>query len=367
MERRRLLTRPPDEPSPPAETTPWQRVLRALEEPRALYPSLLVAGLLLFAGGWIALGGAAGSEARDTYVEGVIGAPGRVNPLLAAGNAADEDLVALVFSGLTRITSDGTPVPDLAERWEVTPDGRTYTFHLRGAVFWHDGVRLTSADVAFTIGLLQDPEFPGPADLAAAWAPIEVLTPNELTVVLQLPQPSAPFLAQAALGVLPAHSFEGATGASIRDADFNRAPIGTGPYRIVELDRTVARLERNTSYHLGAPQIAHLELRFLGSEAALYEAINSGDVDGAVLDVCGRHRRQRPAPRPGARRGGVPRAVHEQPAPTPRRAGAAARARCFARSRSARGARGRRRDRRGADRSSVMGVHRTFRGRDRGP
>jgi peptide/nickel transport system substrate-binding protein len=260
----------------------------ALRSPAVVYPAVLVLGLALLAGGWLALGGAAGGGggSAERYVEGVIGAPARVNPLLAGRNQPDDDLAVLVFSGLTRIAGDGTPLPDLAERWEVTPDGRTYTFQLRGDVFWHDGERLDAADVAFTVGLVQAPGFAGSEALAAAWAPVEVIVADGDTILFRLPEPSAPFLTVAALGVLPEHllgGVEGIEGRALLDAGFNRAPVGTGPYRLVELDRARARLERNTSYYLGAPAIDEIELRFYPDTGALAAAIARSEVDGALL------------------------------------------------------------------------------------
>ena len=260
-----------------------------------LYAAVLALGLVLLAAGWLALAGTSGGNARARYVEGAIGAPARVNPLLAGRNQVDDDLAALVFNGLTRSSGDGTPVPDLAERWEVTPDGRTYTFHLHRNVFWHDGERLDAADVAFTVGLLQSPDFAGSPALAAAWSRVEVIVADERTILFRLPEPSAAFLTTASLGVLPEHvlaspdgldGLDGAAGLDGRallDATFNRAPIGTGPYRLVELDRRWARLERNPSYHLGAPDIDEIELRFYPDEDALAAAITGGDVDGALL------------------------------------------------------------------------------------
>ena len=251
--------------------------------PAPLYAAVLALGLVLLAVGWLALGGNTGASPPGRYVEGVIGVPGRINPLLAGLNQVDDDLAALVYSGLTRSSGDGTPVPDLAERWEVTPDGRTYTFHLRHNVFWHDGERLDAADVAFTVGLLQAPDFAGSPALAAAWSRVEVIVADERTILLRLPEPSAAFLTTASLGVLPEHALAGTRGPALLDAAFNREPIGTGPYRLVELDRRLARLERNTSYHLGAPAIDAIELRFYQDDDALAAAIGGGHVDGALL------------------------------------------------------------------------------------
>ena len=80
-----------------------------------------------------------------TYVEGVAGNPQAINPILSRANTVDQDLVALVFSGLTRVDDRLTIVPDLAERWEIGADGTVYTFYLRPDVTWHDGAPLYGA------------------------------------------------------------------------------------------------------------------------------------------------------------------------------------------------------------------------------
>ncbi len=64
--------------------------------------------------------------------------------------------MSLVFSGLTRLATNGEVEPDLATGWEISADGITYTFHLRRNVVWHDGYPFTASDVLFTFGLLQD-------------------------------------------------------------------------------------------------------------------------------------------------------------------------------------------------------------------
>ena len=255
----------------------------ALSRTRLLYVAALVGGLAALGAGWIALGGDAPPSPRDRYVEGVVGVPGRVNPLFAGRNPVDADLAALIFNGLTRLGADGTPLPDLAERWEITPDGRTYTFHLRNGVFWHDGEPFDAHDVAFTLALLQADDFTGPPQLAARWAQVESLVVDARTILLRLPEPSASFLVQAALGIVPEHALEALDGAALAEATFNRDPVGTGPYRLVDLNRASAVLQRNPSHHLGPPQLDELEIRFYPYPAALAIALEDGDVDGALL------------------------------------------------------------------------------------
>ena len=91
-----------------------------------------------------------------TYIEGVAGTPKHINPLLCQLNEADRDLCNLVFEGLTRLNEAGEAVPALAETWNISDNGITYTFKLRDDAKWEDGTPVTAADVVFTTALLRD-------------------------------------------------------------------------------------------------------------------------------------------------------------------------------------------------------------------
>lgn len=176
-----------------------------------------------------------GLTEAQVFSEAIVGEPRLVNPLLATSQA-DRDLVALIFSGLTRVDDYGQPIPDLAEGWEVSADGLTYTFHLRDDVLWHDGQPFTAEDVAFTMGLLRDPDFPGPADLAAFWRTVETYAVDETTVRFVLTQPLAAFPEYAGIGILPAHLLAQTAPADLAADPFNLAPVGTGRMRWVSAE-----------------------------------------------------------------------------------------------------------------------------------
>ena len=257
---------------------------RDIRRSRLLLPAALAVGITVLAAGWYGLTSPPEPAPRIRYVEGVVGAPQRPNPLFARGQAADEDLAALLFSGLVRIARDGTPRPDLAEAWEVTPDGRTYSFRLRDDLYWHDGERVDSSDVAFTVSRVQQPGFQGAATLALRWRGVALQAPDARTVIVRLPEARAGFLAQADLGILPEHLLSGLSVRELLESPFHRAPVGSGPYRLVDLSPGRALLERNPSYHLGAPAIDQIELRFFPHATALEEALARGELDGALLE-----------------------------------------------------------------------------------
>jgi len=218
-----------------------------------------------------------------TFVEGVVGAPRAVNPLLAPLNTPDQDLSSLVFSGLTRLSALGEPIPDLAQAWQISDDGRTYTFYLRPQVRWHDGQPFTASDVVFTYSLLADPQFPGDPALSAFFRQVQCEAIDPLTVRCQLPEPFAPFPAYTTVGILPSHLLQGVRAADLPELSFNRHPIGTGPYRLLSLDEERAVLARHRDYYLGLPRIEQLEVRFFPNVEAALTALLHGEVHGLLV------------------------------------------------------------------------------------
>ena len=81
---------------------------------------------------------------------------------MLANDEASHAVNALVFRGLIRLDEQGRPTPDLAEAWEVSPDGRVYTFRLHPEARWHDGVPVTADDVLYTVKTIQDQQYSGP-------------------------------------------------------------------------------------------------------------------------------------------------------------------------------------------------------------
>ncbi|MEO5940089.1 MAG: ABC transporter substrate-binding protein, partial [Candidatus Limnocylindrales bacterium] len=172
--------------------------------------------------------------AREPYREGILSRPTNVNPL-AARTQADRDLGALVFEGLIGRAEDGRPVPALARSWTSTPAGDSWTFELVPDRHWQDGEPLTADDVAYTIATLQDPDFHGPG--AGSWTGITVTTVGSATVRFDLATPIGGFLELATQPIVPRHLLAETPPGAMADAAFGKAPVGSGPYVVTELDR----------------------------------------------------------------------------------------------------------------------------------
>ncbi len=249
----------------------------------------LVAGISAVAAIWyVVLGDPAGEAVPATggrYVEGVRLAPERINPLYAYANKTDRDISSLVFSGLVRLAPDGTPLPDLAERWEITDSGATYVFHLRRGVAWHDAPdsRFDAEDVVATFRAIADPEFRGDPALAQLMEGVVVTARDARTVEFKLEEAYAPFLAYLTVGILPEHLLGDLDADGLYNAAFNAQPTGTGPYRVKGRSREGVVLEANTTYHFGPPHISTIEFRIVADEGGLVASLRSGDIDGALF------------------------------------------------------------------------------------
>ncbi len=249
----------------------------------------LVAGIgAVAAMSYVVLADPAGEAVPATggrFVEGVVRSPERINPLYAYANETDRDIASLVFSGLVRLAPDGAPLPDLAERWEITDNGATYVFHLRRGVAWHDapGARFDAEDVVATFDAIADPEFRGDPALVQLMQGVVVTARDVRTVEFKLEEAYAPFLAYLTVGILPAHLLGDLDADGLYNAEFNAQPIGTGPYRVKGRSRAGVVLEANSTYYFGPPHISTIEFRTVADEGGLVEALRSGDIDGALF------------------------------------------------------------------------------------
>ncbi|MEX0668434.1 MAG: peptide ABC transporter substrate-binding protein [Candidatus Saccharimonadales bacterium] len=218
------------------------------------------------------------------YIEGVVGDISGINPIFSDGQIS-EAATHLIFSGLLKEDSNSDMQLDLASGYEVNEDGTIYTFNLREDIYWHDGVRLTAEDVAFTIDLIQNPDVGSPYYLD--WRDIEVEVTGELSIRFQLPNTFAPFLTQLSVGILPKHLLADTDPERIRISSFNQQPIGSGPFELTDVGEDKLRFRANKTYHLGAPMLDRFtiaafdtaeEMRsaYLGQELA---AMLLGDID----------------------------------------------------------------------------------------
>jgi peptide/nickel transport system substrate-binding protein len=204
------------------------------------------------------------------YREAAVGSVQVLNPVLPESTTSS-DINRLIYSGLTRFNSHRQPVPDLAT-WEISSDGKNYTFHLRHGVKWHDGVPFTSADVVFTLAAIQNPDSRSP--LASSWEGVKVVAKDDYTVTFTLPQALNSFLDSTTVGIVPRHLLENVEPSLLREAAFNQNPVGTGPFKMKTFAPAakVVELVANPNYYLGRPKLDEFDFQFYDSSAQTLRA-----------------------------------------------------------------------------------------------
>ncbi|KKT81807.1 MAG: hypothetical protein A2V96_00840 [Candidatus Yonathbacteria bacterium RBG_16_43_6] len=251
-----------------------------------------------------------------TLIEGVLNTPAHINPLLAGGeigSEADRDISALVYSGLLRAGANGNFVPDLAERYEISDDGLSYTFWLKEDLEWHDGEKITADDIVFTIKTAQDSRMKSPK--RASWDGVGVEKINDLTVLFTLKKPYVPFLENTTMGILPKHIWENVDFNRFDTNKYNREPIGSGPYKIDAIKTTNQdgdeipvsyTLNSFKKFALGRPYVNTIKFVFAKSEDDLVKMLKDGTVDainsisheqGKILSESGYRVEHTPLPR----------------------------------------------------------------------
>jgi peptide/nickel transport system substrate-binding protein len=187
-----------------------------------------------------------------------------------------------VQENLVKVDRTGALVPWLAERWE-TPDSRTFTFHLKKGVRFHNGRPFTAADVKFVIERAMSPEtkHPHPGHFAGI---ADVTVKDDHTVTVTLKAPSASFLLNLARQGSVMYPREAV-------ATLKSAPVGTGPFTVAEWargDRIV--LARFPDYHVkGLPRLDRVTYRFIPDPNAVAAALKAGDVDLSAFGLGPEH------------------------------------------------------------------------------
>jgi peptide/nickel transport system substrate-binding protein len=191
-------------------------------------------------------------------------------------DSAAERMRQLMFNGLTRKDDKFEPVPDLAEKFEASPDYKTFTFYLRPNVIFHNRRQLSAADVKYTFDTMLAKDFPSAkrADLERDHVSVETDSTNPLKVTFHCENP-CPGLANTIvpIGIIP----EGTS------SEQERRPIGTGPFKFEDYteDQEVV-LKSNDDYFEGAPSIKRLSVRIIPDNSTRESELRKGSVDLAI-------------------------------------------------------------------------------------
>lgn len=215
-----------------------------------------------------------------TLVEGIVGTPRFVNPVLAI-NRADHDMAALIYSGLLKLDEKGDLVNDAAESIDVSEDGKIYHITLRKDVRFHNGLQLKARDVAYTIALIQNPELKSP--LRGNWDGVKVEEVGDFELNIVLEEAYAPFLENLTVGILPRDLWDELPIEQVPFSQNNTQPIGSGPYKVTDVLLNKSGLIN--AYKLSAfegsnedPNISTLVFNFYQNEDELLKALKNKEI-----------------------------------------------------------------------------------------
>jgi peptide/nickel transport system substrate-binding protein len=227
-----------------------------------------------------------GNPQGGTLNYGEYGRPATLDPITS------NDMIALrvcelIFNGLVGIDEKQEIADDLAQRWDISEDGRMYTFYLRQDVTWHaqegqEPVKFTADDVIFTYNVMMHPQTITP--LKVRYEFIDTVTKiDDYTVQFTLKRPILNALARFSFKIIPKHGLQNSEFMT-REDPFVQRPIGTGPYMLknITAEREVI-LVANENYYKGRPNIDKFIARPFADQNIMGQALMFNAIDMIVL------------------------------------------------------------------------------------
>ena len=211
----------------------------------------------------------------DLFIDAAIGDASTLIPPLAS-DAPSHGVAGLIYNGLVKYDGDLNLIGDLAESWEISPDGLTITFKLRRGVKWQDGAPFTAQDVLFTYQVMVDPKTP--TAYAGDYQQVKKAEAvDDYTFRVTYPKPFAPALNSWGLAILPKHLL---AGKDITQSPLARHPIGTGPFKFREWkagEKIV--LTDNPDYFEGRPHLNGYVYTIKPDMATMFLELKAGNID----------------------------------------------------------------------------------------
>jgi peptide/nickel transport system substrate-binding protein len=217
-------------------------------------------------------------------IEGIVGIPRFVNPALAI-TRADQDAVALIYSGLLKIGNNGELEPDIAENISVSEDGTEYTITVRKDRKFHDGTPITASDAIYTIKLIQNPDLKSP--LRGNWNDVEITEVSEYEFKVILREAYYPFIENFTLGIMPKHIWSNLPIEQLPFSQWNTEPIGSGQFSIEKVNRDDTKsisgyLLKPETNNQNNPNLAGIELKFFQNESDLVSAFKEKTINSTA-------------------------------------------------------------------------------------
>ena len=210
------------------------------------------------------------------------GEPTTLNAVLQSA-VPDQEVLQYLSRNLLDFDARMNLVPGLAESYEVFPDGKAFTFHIRKEAVWEDGSAVTSRDAVFTIRKITDEKVSSPVFKPVFDGLESVEATGERSFRVRFREPYAYRAMAFVLPLLPEKRF---AGKSLERAKENRAPLSNGPYRFVRWKpQESLELARNPRYWGARGHFDRILFRILPEDAVAYRALLEGSLDETLLDA----------------------------------------------------------------------------------
>jgi len=213
-----------------------------------------------------------GNESAGNLVAAIAGEPDQLDPQKTTAYFSFE-VLENVFDTLVAPDANLEMRPALAESWDVSPDQRAWTFHLRHGVSFHDGSPLTADDVVYSYRRIIDQKLANSDKFSAVTG---VTAPDQSTVRITLEQPTPNLLTN--LG-----GFKGVAIVSRRNVESGQIathPVGTGPFAFAsQKSGDSITLKANPAYWAGAPKVSGVTFRFISEPSTALSALQAGEID----------------------------------------------------------------------------------------
>ncbi|KAA0761127.1 ABC transporter substrate-binding protein [Bacillus sp. SH5-2] len=235
---------------------------------------------------------------KDTLVVG-INKPGGVFLPYFQQNGWDGNVTSVIFASLVSTDKQGKPIPELAEKWDISSDQLTYTFHLRKDLKFSDGSPLTADDVAFTLTLLHDKAYEGEVDIsqyavkggkeykegkATSIEGIQVVDPQTIKITTEKVNSQAIFVLG---GTVLSKAYYGKDYKQNTSLDYLKElygkPLAAGPYKFEKyIPGQEVRFVANENYYAGKPKIPNFIYKITSGDTKL-QLFQTGEVDHTSL------------------------------------------------------------------------------------
>ena len=228
---------------------------------------------------------------KDTLIVGTQDPKGTFNPIYS-DTTYDSTITDFIFAGLISSDEKGNPIPEIADSWDISEDGKTYTFKIKPGIKFSNGEEVKAQDVAFTFTAICDPKYDGArTDAVEKLVGYEeynkgdakevsgIKVVDDHTISFTLKEVKAPAIYDFGYGIMPKSVYGFEKGNIQKIKDLFLKPVGAGPYKFIEFKQgQYVKFEKNENYFKGEPKIPNIIMKVTNAKTVIQE-LKSGNVD----------------------------------------------------------------------------------------